>query len=80
MDFSEMLIYLKEGEKCSRHKWDNENFIYIAKDIAFNDLDGLTHITESKTIVFTGTFGAQVGWSASPSDLLANDWYIKEVI
>lgn len=32
----------------------------------------------SAALVFVGTRGSQVGWLASQSDMLADDWYIVE--
>ena len=32
----------------------------------------------NKAIAFIGTRGIQIGWLASQSDLLAEDWYIVE--
>lgn len=33
--------------------------------------------SENKAIVFFGTRGSQVGWVASQSDMLSNDWVVE---
>ncbi|MDD6967710.1 MAG: MW1434 family type I TA system toxin [Candidatus Faecousia sp.] len=32
----------------------------------------------NKALAFVGTSGVQIGWLASQSDMLAEDWYIVE--
>lgn len=84
MTFGEALENLKQGKKISREGWNGKNqYLGIASNISFIDLNGKkinsTHETMgNKAIVFYGTSGIQVGWLASQSDLLSEDWKVIE--
>lgn len=84
MTFGEALENLKQGKKITREGWNGKNqYLGIASNISFIDLNGKeinsTHETMgNKAIVFYGTSGIQVGWLASQSDLLSEDWKVIE--
>lgn len=84
MTFSEALEFLKQGKKVARNGWNGKNqYLGIASNISFVDFNGevinAAHETMgNKTIVFYGTSGIQVGWLASQSDILSEDWKVIE--
>ena len=84
MTFGEALENLKKGKKISREGWNGKNqYLGIASNISFVDFNGevinATHETMgNKAIVFYGTSGIQVGWLASQSDILSEDWKVIE--
>jgi len=84
MTFSEALEKLKEGEKLQREGWNGkEQYIEIVTDVNCITLRGepitSDHDTMGKNaIAFIGTSGVQIGWLASQSDMLSNDWKIVE--
>lgn len=84
MTFGEALENLKKGKKISREGWNGKNqYLGIASNISFVDFNGevinAAHETMgNKAIVFYGTSGIQVGWLASQSDLLSEDWKVIE--
>lgn len=82
MTFGEALELLKEGKKISRKNWNGKNqYIELATMISYVDVNGniinATHTTMGNcAIAFHGTSGVQIGWLASQSDILSEDWYI----
>ena len=81
MDIGEMILGLKDGQKCCREGWNGQGmFLYYVP----------AAIYESRTDVAKREFGCQVAyqayiamktvdgtvvpWLASQSDLLAKDW------
>ena len=84
MTFGEALENLKKGKKISREGWNGKNqYLGIASNISFVDFNGevinAAHETMgNKAIVFYGTSGIQVGWLASQSDILSEDWKVIE--
>ena len=81
MRFGEALELLKEGKKVARNNWNGKNqYIELATMISYIDVNGDFinggHETMGNSaIVFHGTSGVQVGWLASQSDMLSEDWY-----
>lgn len=84
MTFGEALEQLKQGKKISREGWNGKNqYLGIANNISFFDFNGkvenANHETMgNKAIVFYGTSGIQVGWLASQSDMLSEDWRVVD--
>ena len=84
MTFGEALENLKQGKKISREGWNGKNqYLGIASNISFVDFNGEVINAEheaigNKAIVFYGTSGIQVGWLASQSDILSEDWKVIE--
>lgn len=82
--FSEAIRYLKEGKKVSRKGWNGKGqYIQLAVGISYKTLDGAIvncnhNDIGNKAIAFCGTSGVQMGWLASQSDMLAEDWMISE--
>lgn len=84
MSFGEALRYLKEGEKLSREGWNGKNqYIELATNISYETLNGEIVNAQhdaigNKAIAFVGTSEIQLGWLASQTDMLAEDWFIFE--
>lgn len=84
MDFGEAIKLLKQGKRVSRKGWNGKNqYIELATNISYINANNETINAEheaigNKAIAFVGTSGVQLGWLASQSDMLAEDWIIKE--
>lgn len=83
--FSDAIKYVKRGMKVRRAGWNGRNqHIELAIDIRYysaTDAQPRNAYHEdigSKAIVFCGTRGEQIGWLASQSDMLAEDWMFCE--
>lgn len=82
MNFSDALNEVKNGKKISRLGWNGKNqYVELASHICYRNSDGLYINVEhdnigNKALVFVGTSGSQMGWLASQSDMLADDWVI----
>ena len=80
MNFGKAIDLLKEGKKLSRKGWNGKNqYIELATNISYKNVDGeiinINHKTiGNKAIAFIGTSGVQIGWLASQSDMLSDDW------
>lgn len=83
-DFGGALELLKAGHKVARRGWNGkEQYIELGTEFTYRRLDSVVEDAVhqdigSKAIVFCGTRGRQVGWLASQSDMLAEDWYLVE--
>ena len=84
MDFGRAIQRLKNGMRVQREGWNGKNqYIELATNISYINANNETINTEhevigNKAIAFIGTSGGQLGWLASQSDMLAEDWIIKE--
>lgn len=80
MTFGEALELLKQGKRLARVNWNGKHqYIELATGISYIGADGQLvnpeHITMgNKAIAFVGTQGVQLGWLASQSDMLSDDW------
>ena len=80
MTFSKAIELLKQGRKLSRAGWNGKKqYIELATNISYIDSDGNIHNVDhtemgNKAIAFVGTSGTQLGWLASQSDMLSEDW------
>ena len=80
MNFGKAIDLLKEGKKLRRKGWNGKNqYIELATNISYKNADGEIINTNHKTmgnkaIAFVGTSGVQIGWLASQSDMLSDDW------
>lgn len=81
MDFSFALKQLKKGKKMAREGWnEKEQYISLATNVSFLDLSTNTLVNAdhstlgNNTIVFHSISGIQVGWLATQSDMLSEDW------
>lgn len=82
--FSEALYRLKHGQKVARKGWNGKGmFLFLADGIEFHtdaDLSCVRHLEGDLTLpaIVLKTADDQfcVGWLASQTDLLADDWQI----
>ncbi len=83
-NFGEAIKYLKRGFKVKRLGWNGKNqYIQLAKGISYVTPAGEVVNCEHEAIgnmavAFHGTSGVQMGWLASQSDMLAEDWLFAE--
>jgi len=84
MSFSEALYAARHfGVKISRSGWNGKKqYITVATHFEYDDSTGHNKVdhktSHSAALVFHGTLGDQVGWLASQSDMLSDDWCIVE--
>ena len=82
LNFGEALEIIKNGGKAKRKGWNGKNqYIELATNISYVNAENETINVEhnaigNKAIAFVGTSGVQLGWLASQSDMLAEDWMI----
>ena len=82
--FDEAIKYLKRGMKLARKDWNGkEQYIELATNVSFktpnDEVINVDHIDMgNKAIAFHGTSGIQLGWLASQSDMLSEDWTFVE--
>lgn len=73
---------LKTGERLTRRGWNGKRqYIELASCISYRNPRGQVinanhNAIGSNAIAFVGTSGTQIGWLASQSDMLADDWEI----
>ena len=85
MSFGLAMEACKMGKKIARAGWNGKDQ-YVELGVNFSYYDPSVGICEeahhmdigSAALVFVGTRGRQVGWLASQSDMLADDWHIVE--
>ena len=84
MNFGEAIEAIKAGKKAKRLGWNGKNqYIELATNISYMNASGeVTNCNHdaigNKAIAFVGTSGVQMGWLASQSDMLAEDWVIAD--
>lgn len=82
--FDEAIKYLKRGMKVKRKGWNGKDqYIELATNVSFktpnDEVINVDHIDMcNKAIAFHGTSGVQLGWLASQSDMLSEDWIFVE--
>ena len=80
MNFGEAINKMREGKRVSREGWNGKNqYIELATNISYKNAKGEIKNAEhldigNAAIAFVGTRGIQLGWLASQSDMLADDW------
>ena len=80
--FPAALELLKLGKRISRSGWNGKNqYCELATNISYKNAKGeivnAEHLDSgSAAIAFVGTRGVQVGWLASQSDMLSEDWIV----
>lgn len=74
----------KNGKRISRIGWNGKKqYIELATCISYKNANGQVVNCEhdaigNKALAFVGTSGVQMGWLASQSDMLAEDWCILD--
>lgn len=82
MNFGEAIVAVKNGKKIQRAGWNGKNqYVELATCISYKNAKGEIVNCEHECIgnaalAFVGTSGVQMGWLASQSDMLAEDWRI----
>lgn len=83
MTFGEALDWCKRGAHISRAGWNGKDqYIEIASNIEYTNFYGEHKKADhtdvgSHCLVFVNpNRGSQMGWLASQSDMLAEDWFI----
>lgn len=84
MPFGLAIEAIKKGKKVARRGWNGkEQYIELAVNISYlnskwEQVNAEHKDSGSAAIAFVGTRGVQLGWLASQSDMLSDDWYIVE--
>lgn len=84
LNFGLALEAAKMGKKIARKGWNGKGqYVVLGRSFAYFTSGEMIYDAHhedigSKALVFVGTRGSQVGWLASQSDMLADDWYIVE--
>ena len=82
MNFGEALNAVKNGKKAKRSGWNGKDqFIELATNVSFVRPNGeVVNVNHkdmgNKAIAFHDTSGIQLGWLASQSDMLSEDWEV----
>ena len=84
LNFGLAIEAAKMGKKIARAGWNGKGqYVELGRNFRYNTSDGKEQWTfhediDGMALVFVGTRGTQVGWLASQSDMLADDWMIVE--
>lgn len=84
--FGDAMNFLKGGKKVARKGWNGKNmFLFLATDIEFHteaDLACVSNLEGDLTlpaiVMKTADDHFCVGWLASQTDMLSDDWYTVE--
>lgn len=82
MTFGKALEEVKNGKRAKRAGWNGKNqYIELAERVSYMNASGeIVNVDHSdmgnKAIAFVGTSGVQLGWLASQSDMLSEDWEV----
>lgn len=82
MTFGEAIAAAKRGDRIKREGWNGKDqYVELATAISYKNLRGeIVNARHddigSADLAFVGTRGVQLGWLASQSDMLADDWKI----
>jgi hypothetical protein len=91
LNFSEALSFIKSGRKLSRAGWDGapNRWIALCDPIKQNPAKytggifikdkNCENLPTSPFIFITFANGEQVPWTATQHDLLAEDWFVKDI-
>lgn len=82
MDFGDAIKALKEGKRVARKGWNGKGqHVELATCVSYRDARGVyINVNHedigNKALAFVGTQGVQLGWLATQSDMLAEDWEV----
>ena len=80
MNFGKAIEIVKNGGRISRKGWNGKNqYVELATCISYKNTQGeIVNVNHeamgNKALAFVGTSGVQLGWLASQSDILSEDW------
>ena len=86
MTFGQVIEALKQGKKVANHAWNGKNmFLFLADAIDFHTDADLSCVSDlhgnlvlPSIVMKTAEDQFCVGWLASQTDMLSEDWYIVE--
>lgn len=84
MDFGQAIKEVKAGKRIQRDGWNGKNqYVELATCISYKNPKGEIinanhNAIGNNALAFVGTSGVQLGWLASQSDMLAEDWKCVE--
>ena len=83
MTFGDAIEAMKRGAKVCRKGWNGKGqFVTVGNQFTYVDCNGkqnAEHQTSgTAALIFHDTIGVQVGWLASQSDMLSEDWAVVE--
>lgn len=84
MNFGSAIEAAKSGKRIQRAGWNGKGqYVELATCISYTNANGqIVNVNHdaigSKALAFVGTSGTQLGWVATQSDMLADDWQIVE--
>ena len=84
LTFGSALELAKMGRKISRKGWNGKGqFVFLVDDLEFHTAADISCFKKEGVFVhgalaFSGTSGIQVGWLASQSDMLSDDWFVMD--
>lgn len=84
LNFGLALEAAKKGKRIARAGWNGKGqWVELGKNISYQheneEFQRAAHEDiGSQALVFCGTRGRQVGWLASQSDMLADDWMVLD--
>ena len=82
MNFGKALEKVKLGKKIARKGWNGKNqFVFVVDGDLLNDAVGYANVgnlAECSDVlaIYTSNKVVQVGWLATQTDMLADDWYV----
>lgn len=80
ISFGAAILLVKDGYKIQRKGWNGkEQYVELATCLSSKNAAGEIINVEhqdigNQALAFVGIRGVQIGWLASQSDMLANDW------
>ena len=80
MNFGKAIEIVKNGGRIGRKGWNGKNqYIELATCVSYKNTQGeIVNVNHeamgSKALAFVGTSGVQLGWLATQSDMLSDDW------
>ena len=80
MDFGQAIKDVKAGKRIQREGWNGKKqYVELATCISYKNTKGEIvnanhNAIGNSALAFVGTSGVQLGWLASQSDMLAEDW------
>lgn len=80
MNFGEAIEIVKNGGRIGRKGWNGKGqYVELATCISYknakSEIVNANHdVMGSKALAFVGTSGVQLGWLATQSDMLSDDW------
>ena len=81
MDFGDALRSMKDGARCARAGWNGRGIFVCIQNTDENSKMTSPYIYIDTTCLQTGNPAApkvRVPWLASQTDMLAEDWYVKQ--